>query len=174
LETRGIVYSKSTTIYNITFMDIDLNPTCFIKLAIPNLGVLRLPIGLLYMVSKWSLCSPRSLLKVFGEPCGVGALDSMTSYFPTNILEKDHLSILFISLTFFHKFLWTLEMGCFSPKSSISSHVKHLFKWGIPLKCSFILVVRVATIVAIGSIFAVIIITYVISGCSITWHHLVC
>jgi hypothetical protein len=84
METTRIMYSNSITICNITLMDTTLNPTCSVKLTIPSLGVLRLPIGLLYMVSKWPICSPHFLPEVFGEPCGVGALDGMTSSFPTN------------------------------------------------------------------------------------------
>ncbi len=131
---KGIMYSNSITICNITLIDIALNPTCSIKLAILILGVLRLPIGLLYMVSKWPICSPHFFPEVFGEPCGVGALDDMTSSFPTNTKWK---RIIFPSFWFFlffftSRLLWSLEMGCSFPKSSISFHVNICSSEGSP------------------------------------------
>ncbi len=54
METRGIMYSKSTTLDNITLMDIALNPTCFIKLAIPTLVYWGYPLA----SSTWSPNGP--------------------------------------------------------------------------------------------------------------------
>ncbi len=100
METKGIMYSNSITMCNVTFTDIALNPTCSIKLTIPSLGVLRLPISL-YMVSKWPICSPHFFPEILGELCGVGALDGMTSYFPTNIPWKRIIFPSFYFLNFF-------------------------------------------------------------------------
>jgi len=56
-----------------------LSPNSCVGHGVFNFGVLRLPIGLLYIIFRYILCSPLYGFGIIGELCWTSAIEGLTS-----------------------------------------------------------------------------------------------
>jgi hypothetical protein len=60
-------------------MDTTLSPNSCVRHGLFTLGVLGLPIGLLYIISRYILCSPIYGFGIIGELCWTNVIEGLAS-----------------------------------------------------------------------------------------------